>query len=405
MRFIKSWRWFGPEDPVSLDYIEQIGVEGIVTSLLHIPVGDVWPIEEIQKRKHRIAWRDYAHKTTPRPLQWLVTESVNVHESIKTGAADRDRYIENYIQTIKNLAACDIRTVCYNFMPVLDWVRSHYQYKLPNGAEAIRFDLPALAAFDIHVLQRENAEADYSPEMVELALETFQEMTEAEKSAVQRTAMGVLPGTDRVYSLYEFQQKLKMFKEIDGTKMRENLRYFLQCVVPEADAVGVKLAIHPDDPPFPVFGLPRIAGSEQDFTEIINMVDSPGNGITFCTGSLGVRADNDLPGMVKRLGHRIHFLHLRNVQRLENGSFMEADHLHGDVDMHAVMKALVEEQVIRKDSQRPDIDLPLRPDHGFRMMDDFNRNTYPGYAAIGRMKGLSQLEGLEMGIRRQFENA
>ena len=403
MRFIKSWRWFGPEDPVSLDYIEQIGIEGIVTSLLQIPVGDIWTVDEIEKRKNRVERRDFVNRNQEGNLKWTVAESVNVHESIKTGAEDRDKYIENYIQTIRNLASCDIKIVCYNFMPVLDWIRSHYQYKFPNGAETILFDFPALAAFDLHILRRENAEIDYNPEMVELATQTFQQMTDADKYAVQRTAMGVLPGTDRVYSLYEFQKKLKMFQDIDRVKMQDNLKYFLQCVIPEAEAVGMKLAIHPDDPPFPVFGLPRIVGTEQDLADIVNMVDSPSNGITFCAGSLGVRPGNDLSGIVKRLGHRFHFLHLRNIQRLENGSFMEADHLRGDIDMHAVVKALVEEQIVRKNNERADVDLPLRPDHGFRMMDDFNRNTYPGYAAIGRLKGLAQLEGLEMGIRKLLQ--
>ena len=398
MKFIKTWRWFGPDDPVQLSHIRQMEVEGIVTSLLQFPVGEVWPAEAIAERKAMIEAAGFPHG-------WEVVESVNVHDGIKSGRPERDQFIEKYKKTLQNLGKAGIKIVCYNFMPVLDWVRTHYHYRLPDGRETIYFDFIQLAAFDLFILKRDGAEQDYSPEIKEEAALVFQQLNSSEKERLQHTLMGVLPGTSQTISLNDFRNALAKYQYVDADQMRENLYFFLRQIIPVAEAEGIKMAIHPDDPPFSVLGLPRIVSTLVDLKAIIEMVDSPGNGITFCSGSLGARPGNDVTTIAKEIAHRINFIHLRNVQHLEHGSFMEANHLQGAVNMPAVMQELIKEQQCRANESRSDIDIPLRPDHGFRMLDDFNRDTYPGYASIGRLKALAQLEGLEMGLRTKRTNS
>ena len=391
MKLVKTWRWFGPQDPVKLNDLMQMGVEAVVTSLLHIPVGEEWTPTEIEKRKRLIEHF---------PFHWTIVESLNIHESIKTGSKERDYYIEQYIKSIRNLSAAGIRTVCYNFMPVLDWVRTHYAYPLINETETIRFDFPSLAAFDCFILKRKDAEQSYPERLVKTAKYLFNNLSSIQKKELQNTCMGALPGTDQVLSLDEFRAGLQRFNKIGAERMRENLAYFLRKVIPVAEDAGVKLAIHPDDPPFSVFGLPRIVSTAQDLQLIHSMIPSASNGITFCTGSLGVREDNDVPDMLEQFGNRIHFFHFRNVIIEADGSFMEADHLDGKVDMAAVMKKALRELTRRKEQGDLSREIPWRPDHGFRMLDDFRRDTYPGYALNGRFKGMMQIEGLEKGVRR-----
>lgn len=387
----QTFRWFGPSDPVTLATIAQTGATGIVTALHHIPCGDVWPMDEINNRKNTIA---------DAGLKWSVVESVNIHESIKTASSERDQYIEKYIVTLKNLAKAGLKTVCYNFMPVLDWTRSNLDYRLPNNASALRYHAPAVAAFDLYILEREGAFKEFSAKQQQEAKLFLDSMTAAEKKYLTDTIMAGLPGTDEVFSINEFKEHLHRYAHTDARVLKQNLAYFLQAIAPDAEVAGIKMCIHPDDPPFPILGLPRVVSSEQDLNDVINFWPSPSNGITFCTGSLGARPDNDLPGIVSRLGANIHFIHLRNVQREADGSFYEADHLGGSTDMYAVMKSLIIEQKKRVNSGRDDIAIPMRPDHGHKILDDFNYNTYPGYSAIGRLKGLAELRGLELGIKR-----
>ena len=388
---LHTWRWFGPDDPISLSEIRQVGVTDLVSALHHIPCGAVWSLEEIRRRKRTIENVG---------LRWTVVESVNVHESIKTAAPERDYYIEQYQQTLRNLARSGIHTVCYNFMPVLDWTRTHLSYKVGDGSYALRYDPVALAAFELFMLKRPEAEALYSEEQKSKAQAYLQKLSAKEKNNLQRTILAGLPGTDEVFSPEEFRKYLEVYQEIDTRQLKENLFYFLRQVIPVAEECGIRMCIHPDDPPFPVLGLPRVVSTEQDLLDIIEAVPSVHNGLTFCTGSLGARAENDLPGIIQRLGSHIHFLHLRNVQRDEDGSFYEADHLHGSVDMYEVMKAVLGEQHQRLAHDRTDIAIPMRPDHGHQMSFDASRAYYPGYSAIGRLKGLAELRGLEMGIRR-----
>ncbi len=390
---LHTWRWFGPDDPISLTEIRQIGVIDLVSALHHIPCGEVWTVEEIARRKNTI------EKVN---LRWTVVESVNIHESIKTASPEREVYIEKYQQTLRNLARCHIHTVCYNFMPVLDWTRTHLSYLMPDGSYALRYDPVALAAFELYMLKREAAETIYTKEEKERAHGYLQSLSATEKNRLQQTILAGLPGTDEVFSPEEFRKYLEIYQDIDAAALRENLIYFLQQVIPVAEEVGIRMCIHPDDPPFSVLGLPRVVSTEQDLDYILKAVPSMHNGLTFCTGSLGAHADNDLPGIIRRLGDRIHFLHLRNVQREKDGSFYEADHLEGSVDMYGVMKAALEEQYKRVQQQRPDVAIPMRPDHGHQMTFDADRNYYPGYSAIGRLKGLAELRGLEMGIRKSL---
>jgi mannonate dehydratase len=390
-----TWRWFGPQDAVSLAEIRQTGARGIVTALHHIPCGDIWPVAEIQQRQQVIEAAG---------LDWAVVESVNIHETIKRGEPERDQYIANYQQTLRNLAQCGIKLVCYNFMPVLDWTRTHLAFPVEDSSFALRYDPTALAAFELFILKREGAEKEYSTDQQEVAQAYISSLAEPEKETLQQTILAGLPGTDEVFTVDEFRGHLVRYRDIHATQLRENLVYFLRQIIPVAEEVGVRMAIHPDDPPFPILGLPRVVSTEADLQFIVNSIPSPSNGITFCTGSLGGRADNDLPGMVQRLGEHIHFLHLRNVQRDADGSFHEANHLEGSTDMFSVMKAVIDEQQRRTKNKRDDIAIPLRPDHGHQFLFDANRQFYPGYSGVGRLRGLAELRGLELGIRQMLQN-
>lgn len=387
----QTFRWFGPGDPVTLSAIKQTGASGIVTALHDIPCGDIWSREEIRERKAIIESAGF---------NWAVVESVNIHESIKIGSAERDQYIDNYIQTLQNLAREEIFTVCYNFMPVLDWTRTHLDYRLANGASALLYNAPALAAFDLYILERENAFNEFTTEQQATAKHYLDGLSDEDRMLLTNTILAGLPGTDEVFTIAEFKEYLNKYSGIDADALKENLFYFLRAIIPYAEKLGIKMCIHPDDPPFPILGLPRVASSLNDLTDIVNSCPSVANGITLCTGSLGASDKNDLPEIISRLGDKIHFLHLRNVARQPDGSFYEADHLTGSVDMYAVMKAIINEQMARKNAGRSDMAIPMRPDHGHKLLDDFNYDTYPGYSVIGRLKGLAELRGLEMGIKR-----
>ena len=387
----QTFRWFGPTDPVTLAAIRQTGATGIVTALHHISAGDTWNADEISKRKNVIEQAG---------LKWSVVESVNIHESIKTASAERDEYIDKYIASLKNLGAAGLKTVCYNFMPVLDWTRTNLDFRLDNNASALRYYAPAVAAFDLYILEREGAYRDFTEIQQQIAKQYLDSLTHEEKTYIINTIMAGLPGTDEVFTVEEFRGHLQKYAATDAAALKANLAYFLRAIVPYAEQAGIKMCIHPDDPPFPILGLPRVVSTEQDLKDIVDACPSPSNGLTFCTGSLGARADNDLPGIVERLGQHIHFLHLRNVRREADGSFYEDDHLTGSTDMYAVMKNVILEQQKRADAGRTDIAIPMRPDHGHKLLDDINYNTYPGYSVIGRLKGLAELRGLEMGIKR-----
>ncbi len=388
MKYLEqTMRWYGPNDAVPLAHIRQAGATGIVTALHHIDIGHVWPIEEIKLRKELIEKAG---------MNWSVVESVNVHESIKIAAPDRDQYIDWYRQTIAHLAACGIRTICYNFMPVLDWSRTDLVYTLPDGSKALRFERIALIAFDLYILQRPEALQDYPEDDIRRAKIYFDQLNESQRSILQANVTMGLPGGARGYTLEEVQERLDTYRDIDDAELRKNLKYFLKHVVEVAEEHQVRLTIHPDDPPFPLLGLPRIVSTEADALELVTAVPSPANGLCLCTGSYGVRPDNDLPGMATRLAPHIHFIHLRNVKRETDGNFFEADHLDGETDMYAVMKALCAEQ------QRRDLPIPMRPDHGHAMLDDLEKITNPGYTAIGRLRGLAELRGLEHAILRVF---
>jgi mannonate dehydratase len=381
----QTMRWYGPHDVVDLWHIRQAGCAGVVTALHHIPVGEVWTIEENEKRKAMIEAAG---------LTWTVIESLPVSDDIKRQTGPWQQHIENYKQSLRNVAQCGLKVVTYNFMPVLDWLRTDVEYELPDRSKALYFNFADFIVFDLYLLGRPGAEADYTPAQLEQARAHYEAMPEAEKQRIFSNCLLGLPGSDIPFTRDEVLEALDRYAHIDATMLKKHLFDFLQQVVPVAQEVGVVMAIHPDDPPYSLLGLPRIVSTRQDLQDLLDAVPLPANGLCFCTGSLGARPTNDLPAMIRQFGERIHFLHLRNTRRDAAGNFYEADHLDGDTDMYAVMKEVVGVM------QRTQRSIPMRPDHGHQMLDDINKKTYPGYSAIGRLRGLAELRGLELGVSR-----
>jgi mannonate dehydratase len=390
----QSWRWFGPDDVVPLHAIRQAGASGVVTALHQIPYGEVWPVEAIQARQAAIG------ADPSLGLHWNVVESLPIHERIKLGEGDLTGLFDTYRQSMRNLAACGIRIICYNFMPVVDWTRTELFHALPGGGRALRFNAHEYAAFDCFMLQRTGAEADHPPAVLDRARSWFDRASESDKATLLSSIMAGLPGAFDRYDIPTLRTMLARYKDVSAEGLRQNLARFLREVIPVADEVGIRMAIHPDDPPRPLMGLPRIVSGGEDFAFITGAVESAANGITFCTGSLGAGAQNDVPALAQRFARHVHFIHLRNVAKEPDGSFMEADHLAGDTDMVSVVEAMLTEQKRRRDAGDPGWRLPFRPDHGHELLDDVGKGSFPGYSAIGRLKGLAEVRGVMTAVAK-----
>ncbi|MEC7068392.1 MAG: mannonate dehydratase [Bacteroidota bacterium] len=394
MKMTQTWRWYGPNDPVSLLDVRQAGATGVVNALHHIPNGDIWSVKEIQKRKNEIEKAG---------LTWDVVESLPVHEKIKTRTADFEQIIENYKESMKNLAACGVYVICYNFMPILDWTRTRLDMPLENGSLALEYNASELRVFDLYILRREGAEQDYTIEEIEQAKNQFKNLEALDIQRISDNILKGLPGSEEGYSMEEFKAMLDTYKGINADQLRSHLVQFLSEIIPLAEELGIRMCIHPDDPPFTLLGLPRVMSTQADYQFIFDQVPPMSNGITFCTGSLGVRADNDLPAIFDSFADRVHFLHLRSTKRDAEGNFYEADHLTGDVDMFEIITRVIKEQRRRVAENRQDASIPMRPDHGHQMLDDLVKlKINPGYSAIGRLKGLAELRGLEWGINKMI---